>query len=271
MAETIEHAVRPHNRAASELWDAGGRHYDDVSFAISDALAHTVQRLAPAPGERVVDIATGTGWTARNAARMGARVSAVDIAPSLIEAARALSAHCAPPIDFSHGDAEALPFDDGAFDAVVSTFGVMFAGDHAAAAREMARVCRPGGQLALAVWTPDGAVAEFFSVIARHSDAPPPDPSPLAWGDPGHVRALLGAAFNLTFEEGWNHAYHADPDAIWDWYVRGFGPLKALHDALDDGRRAALKRDVDAYHRAYVTPHGLCVRRQYLVVMGTRR
>ncbi len=271
MLDRPESAVRPHNRDAALMWGAGGRHYDDVSFAISDALAHTVQRLAPDPGERILDIATGTGWTARNAQRMGATVTAIDIAAELLEAARATTGHLDPAIDFCLADAEALPFDDRAFDGVISTFGVMFAGDHAAAAREMARVCRPGGRLALATWVPGGAVDAFFGLIAGHSDAPPPEQPPIAWGDRDHVRELLGDDFDLTFETGHNHAYHADEDAIWDWYLRGFGPLRMLYDSLDAHGRAALKRDVDAYHAHYRKPAGLCVERKYLVVLGTRK
>lgn len=270
MQQQSENPVRPANRPASAVWNAGGRGYDHVSYAISDALAHAAQRLTPRAGERILDIATGTGWTARNVARTGAEVTAVDIAPALLEAARSLSAHIEPAIAFHHADAEALPFDDGTFDAVISTFGVMFAADHAAAAREMARVCRTGGRLALAVWTPKSAVADFFALIAAHSNAPPPQQSPLAWGDPGHLTALLADDFDLVLEHGVNRAYHADCEAIWDWYLNGFGPLRALHDSLDASGRAALRRDVDAYHGKYDTPAGLKIERDYLVVLGTR-
>jgi len=264
--------VADHHLGAARVWGAGGAGYDAVSFAISDALAHAAQRLAPRPGDAVLDVATGTGWTARNVARMGARVTAVDIAAELLEAARGLSAGIDPPIDFRLADAERLPFDDAAFDGVISTFGVMFAVDQARAAAELARVCRPGGRLALAVWVPDGAVAAFFGVLARHDPDPPPDgPSPLAWGDPETARALLGDAFDLTIEDGVNNAYHADAAAIWDWYVRGFGPLRVLADRLDPPAREALRRDVDAYHAAYDTPAGLRVRRDYRVIIGRRR
>jgi SAM-dependent methyltransferase len=187
------------------------------------------------PGERVLDVATGTGWSARNMARMGARTTGVDIAPDLLNAARALSAHLDPPIDFVEADAEALPFEDGAFDAVISTFGVMFAADHEAAARELARVCRPGGRLALIVWAPEGAVQEFLGIIGKYSPNPPPDPSPLAWGEPDHA-ALLGDAFELTFEPGVNDHYLGGVEAAWNWYAAGFGPMKALIEALPPDR-----------------------------------
>ncbi len=119
-------------------------------------------------------------------------MTGVDISPELLAAAADLSRHIRPPIEFRLGDAEQLPFGEGIFDGVISTFGVMFAVDQAAAAAELRRVCRSGGRLVLATWAPEGAVAEFFGVNAQHSDAPPPPSSPLAWGDPAHVERLLG-------------------------------------------------------------------------------
>lgn len=271
MADSTTGRILDHNRPAAAVWSAGGRGYDDVSFAISDALVHAAQRLSPRQGERILDVATGTGWSARNSARTGAQVTAIDIAPELLRAAEELSAHIEPRIDYRIADAEALPFTDGQFDRVISTFGVMFAGDHAAAARELGRVCRQGGRLCLATWAPEGAVARFFAVLGSHSRMPPPDPSPLRWGDPDHVAALLGRDFALTFERGVANAYHDSADDIWAWYLRGFGPLRTLHDGLDEPGRIALKRDVDAYHDHYKVEAGLHIRREYLVIIGKRR
>jgi len=163
--------VLAHHRPAATMWGKGGRDYDHVSFAVSEALAHAAQRLNAREGEHILDIATGTGWSARNAARRGAVVTGVDIAPQLLAAAADLSAHTWPPIEFRLGDAEKLPFDDGAFDGVISTFGVMFAANQAEAAAELARVCRSGGRLVLATWAPDGAVAKFFGVIAQDANS----------------------------------------------------------------------------------------------------
>jgi ubiquinone/menaquinone biosynthesis C-methylase UbiE len=137
-----------HHQGAARMWGAGGAGYDKVSFAISDALAHAAQRLNARPGQSILDVATGTGWSARNVARCGAQVTAVDIAPELLAAAKTLASHL--PITFWQADAEQLPFADAHFDGIISTFGVMFAVDQAQAARELARVCRPGGRLALA-------------------------------------------------------------------------------------------------------------------------
>jgi ubiquinone/menaquinone biosynthesis C-methylase UbiE len=264
-----DNTILAHHRDAARTWGAGGRAYDNVSFAISDALAHAAQRLNPKPGQRILDVATGTGWSARNAARAGANVTAIDIAPELLAAGRELSAHL--PIEFQQADAERLPFPDACFDGVISTFGVMFAIDQAQAARELSRVCRPGGRLVVAAWAPDGAVAEFFGALAKHSDAVPPALSPMAWGDSKHVNALLGDSFALKFEPGVSHAYHDDEDDIWSWYSRGFGPIRMLLDTLPPERRAALKRDVDAYHSHYRAPAGLAIAREYLLTIGVRR
>jgi len=269
--DVIDHAVMPHHEAAATMWGRGGKHYDDVSYAISDALAHAAQRLNARAGERILDIATGTGWSARNVARTGAAVTGADISEELLAAARELSAHVRPPIDFRHADAERLPFGDGAFDGVTSTFGIMFAFDQAQAAAELARVCRPGGRLTLTTWAPAGAVAQFFGVIAQHSDAPPPPSSPLAWGDTVLVEKLLGNAFDLAFEHGVSNAYHGSEQDIWDWYTRGFGPLRHLAESLPADRLERLKREVDAYHRHYAVPAGLHVKREYLLTIGRRR
>ena len=113
------------------MWGQGGRFYDDVTFAISDALARAAQRLNAGAGERILDVATGTGWSARNVARRDGQVTAVDIAPELLAAAEELSAHVRPPIVFQPADAERLPFPSAHFDGIISTFGIMFALDQA--------------------------------------------------------------------------------------------------------------------------------------------
>ena len=125
-------AVQPHHEAAASMWGLGGRAYDDVSFGLSDALAHAAQRLNARRDETILDVGTGTGWSARNVARSGACVSAVDISPELLTAAKHLSAHVRPTIDFQPGDAERLPFPDESFNGVISTFGAIFAHDQQA-------------------------------------------------------------------------------------------------------------------------------------------
>lgn len=266
-----EPQILEHHKAAADMWSSGGRAYDQVSFAISDALAHAAQRLNPRPGDAILDVATGTGWSARNVARLGARVTGVDIASDLIDAAWQLSAGFGDQIDFQVADAESLPFADHQFDGVISTFGVMFALNQNAAAAELARVCKPGGKVAITGWVPGGAVASFFGVLAGYSEAPPPPASPLAWGDPDHVTSLLGDQFELQFERGTNNAYHQDCRAIWDWYESGFGPLRQLAETLPPERLKDLRRDCDAYHRHYQKDAGLHIEREYLLTVGVRR
>lgn len=263
--------VLAHHLAAASVWGQGGTLYDDISFGLSDALGHAAQRLDARADEQILDVATGTGWSARNVARTGARVTAVDISAELLSAADDLSAHIRPSITFQLGDAEALPFPDGSFDGVISTFGVIFAQNQQQAAKELGRVCRKGGRLSLATWAPDGSVQKFLAIIAKHSDAPPPRVSPLAWGDRRHIEELLGRDFELKLERGVNNAYHPDTDHIWERYARGFGPMRQLIDSLEADKRKALRADVDAYHKHYDTAAGLHVKREYLIILGARR
>jgi SAM-dependent methyltransferase len=262
--------VLPHHETAASAWGQGGRAYDDISFGLSDALAHAAQRLSAQANEHILDVATGTGWSARNVARAGAHVSAIDISSELLVAAKELSGHVLPAINFQLGDAEQLPFPDASFDGVISTFGVIFAQNPQQTASELGRVTRKGGRVLLATWRPDGSVAKFLSLIARHSNAMPPPTSPLAWGDPRHLHEFL-PDFELRFEPGVNNAYHPDTEHIWHKYAEGFGPMRQLISSLQPEQLAALRSDVDAYHRQYETDLGLHVKREYLIVFGKRR
>ena len=151
--------VRPHNEKAAAAWGSGGAGYDRVRIA--DALDHVVGRVAPQPGEKCLDVATGTGWGARRLKARGANVTGVDIGAGVIEAAKKL----APDIDFRVGDAEELAFPVGSFDVVTSTFGVMFVARPEDAARELARVCRKGGRLGICTWLPGDTIEGLFKVM----------------------------------------------------------------------------------------------------------
>jgi SAM-dependent methyltransferase len=270
---TIAHSIQPHNEKPASVWSSGGRAYDRVSHGIADAIEHCVQRLAPRPGERVLDVATGTGWTSRLIARRGAIVTATDIAGGLLDAARDKAIEAGLDIDYRLGDAESLPFEDAAFDAVISTFGVMFASRPEAAATELARVCRPGGRVALATWSPDGNVFGMFKVMKRYMPPPPvpAPPSPFEWGNPERVRQLLGEHFDLRFEKATSFYREASPAAAWDTFSNGYGPVRALAANLEETRRHAFRADFEAFHAAYATDLGTCVPRDYLVAVGTRR
>ena len=145
------------------------------------------QRLGIKPGTRLLDVGCGAGQLALIAARAGAEVTGCDIATNWLEKARARAAAEGLEITFEEGDAEALPYEDGQFDAVVSMFGAMFAPRPELVAAELARVCRPGGMIAMANWTPGGFIGQMFKIIAKHI-APSGMPSPALWGDEATVR-----------------------------------------------------------------------------------
>ena len=272
MPSTTPSAIQPHNTRPAAVWSSGGKHYEHISRGIADSIEHCVLRLDPKPGERILDLSTGTGWTSRLVARRGANVIGLDIAADLLDVARAQAAADGLRIEYQLGDAEALPFEDGAFDAVISTVGVMFASNQEAAAAELARVVRKGGRVALTTWTPDGNVSGMFSVMKRYMPAPPsPAPrSPFEWGDPARVRELLGGAFNLRFERATSYYREPTPEAAWWTFSTGYGPAKSLAMSLDPNRLEALRDDFIAFHKTFATELGICVPRDYLLTVGVR-
>ncbi|HXW72261.1 MAG TPA: class I SAM-dependent methyltransferase [Methylocella sp.] len=265
--------IAPHNRRAAETWSSGGDAYNRISSQIASALNHCVLRLDPRRGEHILDVGTGTGWTSRLLARYGAVVNGADIATDLLASAHARAHAEGLDIQYDLGEAENLPYADESFDAVISTFGVMFAGDPEAAAQELARVCRRGGRLGLATWLPEGNVYRMFMVMRSYMPPPPapPPPSPFAWGDPQRIEELFGRDFDLKFEHGTTTYYDRDGQAAWEAFSTGYGPTKALAASLDEERRAELRRDFEAFHDGFATELGIAVPREYLIAIGTRR
>jgi ubiquinone/menaquinone biosynthesis C-methylase UbiE len=266
-------AIQSHNERPAAVWSSGGAHYDQISRGIADSIEHCVLRLAPKRGERILDLATGTGWTSRAVARRGATVTGVDIAADLVAAARERAGAEGLGIDYRTGDAEKLPFADGEFDAVVSTCGIMFASRPEAAAAEVARVVRKGGRVAITTWLPDSNLFKMFMVMKPYMPAPPnpAPPSPFAWGTAERVRELMGSAFALQFERGTSFYREPSGEAAWSTFSTGYGPTKALAGSLDDARRAELRRDFIAFHDGFATELGICVPREYLLSVGVRR
>jgi len=254
----MDGSIQPHNQRPAEVWGSGGAAYDEISGQIASALDHCVRRLAPKPGERILDLATGTGWTSRLLATRGAKVTGIDIATSLIDAAKMNGQLKGLSIDYEIGDAEKLRFADGNFDAVVSTFGVMFASRPELAAGEIARVCRKGGRVALTTWRPDSNVFEMFNVMRAYMPTPPspPPPSPFAWGNRERIAELFGSNFDLGFEDGETIYYESNGEAAWQAFVTGYGPTKVLAASLNDRVREDLKRDFVAFHDTFATPLG---------------
>jgi len=264
--------IEQHNERPATVWSAGGRNYDNISRGIADSIEHAVLRLAPRPGERILDLATGTGWTSRVVAGRGATVIGVDIAADLLEAARSNAIAASLPIHYQRGDAERLPFEDGSFDAVISTCGIMFASRPEAAAREVARVVRPGGRIALTTWLSDGNLFKMFQVMKRYLPPPPQPPpsSPFEWGNPDRIKELLGSAFELKFERAVSYYREPNGGAAWETFSTGYGPTKALADSLDSARREAFRADFIAFHNGFSTPLGICVPREYWLTVGVR-
>lgn len=257
--------VLPHNQKAAAIWDSAAGDYERISLHLGDAIDHAVGRLAPRAGERILDIGTGTGLAARRIASLGAQATGIDLGPELIDAARKL----APSVEFRVGDAEQLPFENGSFDGAISTFGIMFVNRPLEAARELARICRPGGRVALASWTPDSSIAKKF---ALHKAYLPPSisPSPFHWGEPERLRDLLGDAFALRFETGVTTLRLASSEEAWELFVRGYGPTRTLVESLSEERRPAFRRYFLEYYESYRTELGIAVPREYLLAVGTR-
>ena len=261
--------IRPHNERAAAVWGSGGPAYDRVSETIGDALDHVVARVAPHPGEKCLDVATGTGAAARLLKARGADVTGVDIGAGVIEAAKKL----APDIDFRTGDAEELDFADGSFDVVTSTFGVMFVARPEDAARELARVCKKGGRLGICTWLPGDTVEGLFQVMRPYMPPPPlnPPPSPFEWGKSERLRELLGGAFDLEFERGVTTLRMPSGKAVWDLFVEGYGPTRTVAAGCDPHRREELERDFIAYHEKFSDDVGVALPREYVVTIGLRR
>jgi SAM-dependent methyltransferase len=254
----------------SKVW--GAAPFERIAAEITDVHADLVDRLAPTPGERLLDVACGTGGVAELAAARGADVTGSDFAPELVEIARRRATERGLAIRYDVGDAEALPYEDASFDVVASCFGVMFAPDQERAAAELARVCRPGGRLGLACWSPDGRIAEFLQFTA--SFAPPPPEgfrSPMAWGSEDGVRELLGDDFELEFVAVETFQTAKSGEDLWELFSTSFGPTKFLVDTLPPERVEDLRSGSIEFWERFREGDELRQPRAHLVTLGRRR
>ena len=268
-------AVLEKNAKVADMWSSGGRAYDEVSQGVSEGIRHCVMRLAPQKDEQVLDIATGTGLTARHISRSGAKVTGTDIAQGLLDAAHQLADEEGLSIDWQLGDAEKLPFADAFFDAAASTFGIMFASDQEAAISELARIVRPGGRIAIAAWLPDSTAVKLRQVVAPFIPPAPqqatPPPSPFNWGDAVWLQNTLGEYFELGHENGELTHRAASPEEAWRVYEDGFGPIRATAQALGNDQRLELKSAFETWIDGYSTGLGVALTYQYLVTIGVRK
>ena len=237
-----ESAVKVAHRA---MWGMGD--YDRFARATVWELGpRLVDACSIKPSHRVLDVAAGTGNVAIRAAMKGASVVACDLTPEHFAQGRRGAAAAGVNLEWIEGDAEALPFDDSAFDVVTSCFGAMFAPDHRAVADELVRVCRPGGTLGLISFTPEGTGGEFFALLAPYT---PPAPAganpPVLWGSEEHVRMLFGnRVSSLTLSRQTYIERAPSPEDYCRLFMEAFGPLVAIRASLDDDpeRRTELDR-----------------------------
>ena len=206
-----------------------------------------VKKLNLKPGMKVLDVACGAGNLALPAARAGAVVTGVDIAPNLIEQARGNAKAEGLNVQFDEGDAEALPYDHASFDAVVTMFGAMFAPRPELVAAELKRVCRPGGLIAMANWTPTGFIGQMFKIMSSRVPPPAGMPSPLLWGKEETVRERFGEGIskleatprNITFE------FPFSPAEVVETFRTYYGPANKAFLTLDENVQAALRKDLE--------------------------
>lgn len=225
-------------------WMAGD--YGLIAKSTEQGAEEFIDRLALAPGTRMLDVACGNGNLAIAAARGGVIATGADIATNLLEAGRERARAEGLTIQFDEGDAEHLPYPDAAFDVVVTMFGAMFAPRPDLAAAELVRVCRPGGRIAMANWTPGGFAGQVLKTVARYAPPPPGVPPPVQWGDEAIVRQRLrdGVAEVRTTRRVCPIKYPMPPTEVVEFFRMHFGPVNRAFAALDADGQAALRRDL---------------------------
>jgi len=261
-------------RAHRTIWAAGD--YASIAEMIDDAPPRDLlARIEIAPGQDVLDVATGTGNIALRAAAAGAQVVGLDLAPELFDTARRRAAQHDVTVDWVDGDAEELPYEDESFDHVLSAFGVQFAPRHEIVARELERVCRPGGVIGLVNWTPGGQIGELLKIIGGYMPALPDyaSPPPL-WGSEDHVRGLFaGGDVALEFSRGLNPWRFPSPERFVEFFETRYGPtVKARERLTGEGSWEQCRSEILAMteRRNEATDGSLLVRGEYLVAIGRK-
>ncbi len=258
-------------RRQQETWAAG-------DFAVVGATLPLVsEQLCEAAdlraGERVLDVATGSGNTAIAAARRFCRVAGVDYVPSLLQRARVRAGAEQFDIDFREGDAEAIPYANGSFDVVLSTFGSMFAPNQEEAAREMLRVCRSGGRIGMANWTPEGFIGEVLRTTNRHMPVPSVIASPVLWGTETRLRQLFGDGITYLMATRQRFMFRYRSAEHWLGFFRAYdGPMVQAFAALDTAGQTRLSADLlDLARSANVSTGGdLTIPAEYLQAIAVR-
>jgi ubiquinone/menaquinone biosynthesis C-methylase UbiE len=209
---------------------------------VAEQLAYAVD---PRPGQRLLDIACGSGNGALVAARRYCDVTGLDFAPNLLERARLRAGAEGTQVEFIEGDAQALPFEDASFDHVISTFGIMFAPNQERAAAELLRVTKPGGRIGMANWTPEHFGGQFFRTIAKYAPPPAGLKPGTRWGTEQGLKELIGPGVSsMKLEQRTTTMHYRSLDAVLDLMFRRFGPLVKLSQSLDQASLATLRSEV---------------------------
>jgi SAM-dependent methyltransferase len=247
------------SQSAADTWS--GASYERIAETFTAIHDRIVDTLAIEPGARVLDVACGTGGVALRAARAGADVTGVDISSDQLAKARHAAEEEGLAIRFDEGDCQELPYGDAEFDAVASAFGAIFAPDHARTAAELARVCRPGGRLALTAWPAD----DWSETHARAGRVFVEEVDAREWATEEHVRGLLGDAFDLELQTGEWRIEAGSGEELWELASTSMPPLRAwLAEQTEEVRARAERVYLD-----HLAPGVLA--RNYVLVLGTRR
>jgi len=252
-------------------WASGD--YAVIGTTLQIVGEHLCEALDLRAGSKVLDVAAGNGNISLAAARRWCDVVATDYVPALLDRARERAAAERLAIEFREADAEALPFADGSFDVVVSTFGVMFTADHGRAARELLRVCKPGGKIGLANWTPEGFIGQVFKAIGKQMPPPAGAKSPLLWGTQAGLAELFGSHATIeTSARDFVFRYRSPEDWL-EVFRTYYGPLHKTFAALEPAAQRVLERDliglIAESNRA--KDGSMVVPGEYLEVVITRR
>ncbi|HEY3828645.1 MAG TPA: class I SAM-dependent methyltransferase [Solirubrobacteraceae bacterium] len=242
--------VNAFKQGQKAMWAMGD--YPDLARMIAGVGELVVERVGAAAGEELLDVATGSGNVAIPAAAKGAHVTGLDLTPELLDAARKRASEADVEVRWLEGDAEELPFADRSFDRVTSCFGVIFAPRQGQAARELARVARPGATIVFTAWTPEGLNGQMFKTVGAHMPPPPPDVrSPILWGSEEHVRELFsGSDVELAFERHTVDFRHDSPESWVEYNERVLGPTIMAKNALSpQGKWEALREELLELYR----------------------
>jgi ubiquinone/menaquinone biosynthesis C-methylase UbiE len=259
------------NQLQQKTWTAGDFPKMGMELSIvGELLCEAVPVLA---GDRVLDVGTASGNTALAAARRRAKVTGIDITPVLLERARARAEAEGLHVDFDPGDVTALTFADGSFDVVMSTFGSIFAPDPERTAAEMARVCRPGGKIAIAVWTPEGMMGKLFHLLARYRASGSQVDLPISWGEEAVLKRRLGPYMSNLEIKRQLVRFRAPSLAHWvDFMKTHFGPaILALESSDEDTVRQLTEEMTELVRKHNRSPNGTALgESEYLEVVATR-